>query len=151
MQRSSSILVFALALALACSKEEAAVPDSPTPPERVEPEQPRPPEQVEPEQPDPPEALRAKDGFFMAEGAPEPRACTAAKDCLTNTIPDLDNPCCQNPRSLETYTRTYWSWLHEWRRDNCLDVTCPPPPHPPWPKACALEIDCVEGRCVNAC
>jgi hypothetical protein len=137
MQRASLILV--LMLGLACT------PSSQPAPERVELSEAK---QAEPEQPEP-ESVR--DGFFMAEGAPDPRACTVAADCTANTIPDLDNPCCQNPRILEPYARAYWAWLHQWRRENCSDVTCPPPPAPYKPRQCAIEVDCVDGRCVNAC
>lgn len=104
-----------------------------------------------PLEPEPALALPPRDGFFMAEGAPLPRACTSKTECLGDTIPDLAQPCCNDPRSLEPYARAYREWLASWRRDACADVTCPPPPPPAQPPACAFEVDCVAGRCVDSC
>jgi hypothetical protein len=135
MKRSS----LAFALLLACSQT----------PEKVEPDKPA--EPTTPEQPQQAEPLAPKDGFFMAEGAPEPRACKVADDCTANTIPDVNNPCCQNPTTLEPYAQGYWWWVGEWRGKNCAAVTCPPPPPPSQPPECALKLDCVDGVCVDAC
>ncbi|HLT40298.1 MAG TPA: hypothetical protein VK034_28660 [Enhygromyxa sp.] len=95
--------------------------------------------------------MPARDGFFMAEGAPDPRACQAASDCRGDTIPDLQDPCCQDPRSLEPHAQAYATWVQTWRRDHCSDVTCPPPPPPAQPPKCAFELDCVDGTCVDGC
>ncbi len=97
------------------------------------------------------EPVPAQDGFFMAEGAPPPRGCKVAADCVGNTIPDLDNPCCQEPTSLEPHAWAYRTWLVGWRSNNCAAVTCPPPPNPSQPPACAFEVDCVAGSCLDAC
>lgn len=139
-------------LTLACSGEEASKPSSEKPPGQVEPKQAEP-TQVEPAQAEPKQAepLAPKDGFFMAEGAPDPKACKLAADCTSNTVPDLDNPCCQNPRTLEPYANAYWWWVGEWRKEHCEAVTCPPPPHPSRPPDCSRKLDCVEGICVDAC
>jgi hypothetical protein len=151
MRRSAISFTVLLALALACSREEASkpsseVPPKPTPTEPAQPELDRPPPETEtPDSPSP------KHGFFMAEGAPDPRECKVADDCTGNTIPDLQNPCCQDPRTLEPYARAYWKWINEWRRDHCEAVTCPPPAPPAMPRRCALEPDCVEGVCVDTC
>jgi hypothetical protein len=98
-----------------------------------------------------PPSMPAQDGFFMAEGAPPPRACKLAADCHGDTIPDLENPCCQEPTSLEAYSYAYRTWLNGWRKDSCAAITCPPPPNPAQPPACAFEVDCVAGSCVDAC
>lgn len=97
------------------------------------------------------EEPRSEDGFFMADGSPEPQACTAAADCLGDTIPDVRNPCCQDPTTLRPHARAYRKWVGEWRKDNCAEVKCPPPPSPSLPPDCAFEVDCVDGTCVDAC
>lgn len=143
-------LALAFVLVLGCSGEEASKPSSQTPP----PEQAKQPDPEPENQPEPetlPEPAATKDGFFMAEGAPDPSACKVAADCHGNTIPDPNNPCCQDPRTLEPHARAYSTWLSSWRRDNCASVTCPPPPPPAEPPACAFEVDCVAGSCVDAC
>jgi hypothetical protein len=144
-----------LSLALACTTEPSPAPQTAKQPQ----DQPKP--QPEPQpvttavtipDPPPPEPkFPSVDGFFMAEGAPPPRGCTSASDCLGDTIPDVDNPCCQNPYSLEPYAHAYRTWIYSWREDHCASVTCPPPPNPSEPPACAFEVDCVKGQCVDAC
>jgi hypothetical protein len=137
-------LASALALALACTSPSPA--DAPkSAPEVPEVSTANP--IVEPI----PKPVPAEDGFFMAEGAPSPRACGVAADCLGDTIPDLGNPCCQDPRSLEPYAWAYRNWLNGWRTEHCESVTCPPPPPPSEPPACAFDVDCVAGRCLDAC
>jgi hypothetical protein len=157
--RRSIRLVSLLSLALACTTEPAPASQTVTQPSS----QPEPPQQEPkplpevttanpPLDPPPPEPkLPPVEGFFMAEGAPQPRACTSAKDCLGDTIPDLDNPCCQNPYTLEPHAWAYRTWMTAWRQDHCASVTCPPPPPPAMPPECAFQVDCVQGRCVDAC
>jgi hypothetical protein len=96
-------------------------------------------------------AMAAVDGFFMAEGAPPPRACTRDSDCVGDTIPDLDQPCCQNPRSLQPHARAYKRWLSGWRAEHCADTTCPPPPPPAMPPTCAFEVVCADQVCADSC
>ena len=98
-----------------------------------------------------PASLPAVEGFFMAEGAPQPRACTAKPDCLGDTIPILAQPCCNDPHSLEPYAWAYRNWLAGWRRDHCSEVECSQPPPPAMPPDCAFDVDCVAGRCVDSC
>jgi hypothetical protein len=98
-----------------------------------------------------PEAPDQVDGFFMAEGAPPPRACTVDGDCIGDTIPDLEQPCCQNPRSLEPYARAYKRWLSGWRAEHCADLTCPIAPLPGMPRECAFMVVCVDGVCADTC
>ena len=92
-----------------------------------------------------------RDGMFSAEGAPPPRACESASDCLGDTVPDPSNPCCNGPYSLDAYSRDYRSWVATWRSAHCDDVQCPPPPPPSPPPDCAFELQCVEGVCANGC
>ena len=152
MRRLVLLLVFVPGLA--CSGEEvtpkspeASVPsvDKPSPPPKT------PETETEVEVEVPPESSPPTEGFFMADGAPDPRTCAVASDCRGDTIPDLDNPCCQNPYSLEPYANAYQTWLNGWRREHCDAVTCPPPPAPSRPPDCAFELDCVDGRCVDTC
>jgi hypothetical protein len=154
-------LVSLLSLAFACTTEPTPAPQTakqpqakPDPSVQQEPSpQPEPPTTANPTlDPPPPEPeMPPVDGFFMAEGAPPPRGCASASDCLGDTIPDVDNPCCQNPRTLEPHARAYRSWVFAWRKDHCASVTCPPPPAPSEPPECAFEVDCVQGQCVDAC
>jgi hypothetical protein len=146
-----------LPLLLACTTEPIPAPQAAKQPQ-VEPKPQVNPDPIAPTtanptlDPPPPEPkLPPVDGFFMAEGAPPPRGCTSASDCLGDTIPDVDNPCCQNPYTLEPYARAYRTWVFAWRKDNCVSVTCPPPPSPSEPPACAFDVDCVQGLCVDAC
>lgn len=127
----------ALPLALACTTKQP----------QPEPEQ-EPKPEVEPPEPKP---LPSEEGFFMADGAPPPRGCTVATDCLGDTIADEKNPCCQNPYRLEAHARAYREWVYSWRKDNCASVECPPPPPPAEPPPCHFEVDCVQGRCVDSC
>ena len=146
-------LVFGLFTVLACSKEDVAKAPTSKPADSPSAEPKPKSEQAKAAEPttDEPPARAPQDGFFMAEGAPDPRACSVASDCLGDTIPDLDNPCCQNPTSLEPYARTYRSWLGSWRGKHCAEQTCPPPPNPARPPACAFELACTEGVCVDSC
>jgi hypothetical protein len=149
-------LISLLPLLLACTAKQPQVEPVPKP----KPE-PKPPvevttanPQLEPPPPEPPPPepkLPPVDGFFMAEGAPPPRGCTSASDCKGDTIPDVDNPCCQNPYTLEAHAWAYTTWLNAWRKDRCASVTCPPPPNPSQPPACAFEVSCVQGQCADAC
>ena len=152
------VSVFACGLALACTSSstpaasagEPAKPNEPSkPPEAATPEPDT--TSAEPTGEPEPSGVAPVDGFFMAEGAPQPRACAVASDCHGDTIPDLDQPCCQNPRTLEPYSRAYKKWLVGWRTEHCADVTCPPPPAPSMPPDCAFVNDCVEGVCVDTC
>lgn len=137
-----------LSLSLACTAKQPQTQVEPQP-------EPKPPEVSTanpPLDPPPPEpTLPPVDGFFMAPGAPPPRGCTKASDCLGDTIPDVENPCCQNPYSLEPYAHAYRMWIYSWRQDHCVRVTCPEPPNPSQPPPCAFEVDCVQGQCVDAC
>jgi hypothetical protein len=152
-------LLSLLSLALACTTEptpaaQTAKQPSPEPQPEPSPE-PEPPTTskatLDPPPPEPSPEMPPVDGFFMAEGAPPPRGCTSASDCLGDTIPDVDNPCCQNPSTLEPYSQAYRSWMFAWRKDRCAGVTCPPPPNPTQPPACAFDVDCVQGQCADAC
>lgn len=96
-------------------------------------------------------APRVVDGFFSGEGAPDPRACQTPSDCIGDTIPDPENPCCNNPRSLRPYSRAYRQWIGEWRAAECEEVQCPPPPSPAMPVPCNFEMQCIEGTCANQC
>lgn len=91
------------------------------------------------------------DGFFVAPGAPTPRACTADDQCVGDTIPDTANPCCNNPRTLRAYGRDYKNWVNTWRASNCDGVTCPPPPNPSLPPDCAFQVRCENNQCVDSC
>ena len=89
--------------------------------------------------------------FFVAEGAPAPQACSAAADCVANTLPDTRNPCCHNPDTLEAYSVAYRDWVTAWRLEQCVGIVCPPPPLPPHPDDCRFEPRCVEGSCADSC
>jgi hypothetical protein len=154
MMAAARVSVLALALAdIACSAESPAPLDAGT--KKTESPEPAKLPEVTTANPtlDPPKppSMPAIDGFFMAEGAPPPRACTVAADCHGDTIPDLDNPCCQEPTSLEPQAWAYRTWLNGWRTTNCAATTCPPPPPPSQPPSCAFEVDCVAGSCVDSC
>jgi hypothetical protein len=148
-----AVLLIGLVVA-ACTSSEPSEAKSPPPPRPLDvatapplDDEKRVEAPAEPE----PATLPPVEGFFMAEGAPQPRACTAKPDCLGDTIPDLAQPCCNDPRSLEPYAWAYRTWVNGWRRDHCSEVECPPPPAPAMPPACAFEVDCVERRCVDSC
>lgn len=89
--------------------------------------------------------------WFVPTGSPPPQACSVAEDCLGDTIPDAEQPCCNDPRSLRAYARAYRDAVGQWRTEHCEDVTCPPPPAPDMPPDCNFEMRCVEGQCANTC
>jgi len=91
------------------------------------------------------------DGFFMVEGAPAPTACEAASDCLGDTIPKLDDPCCNDPYALRPHAKAYRASVSAWRSEHCVDHGCPPPPAPSQPPDCKFEMACVEGTCRDGC
>lgn len=98
----------------------------------------------------PVENRRVEDGFFLVDGAPDPRACEAAADCIGDTVPD-ENGCCQDPARVVPHARSYRRFITDWRKNACADVTCPPPPSPSLPPRCVFEVRCVEGQCVDSC
>lgn len=92
-----------------------------------------------------------RDGLFAADGSPDPRACQHADDCHGDTVPDVRQPCCNDPRTLEAFNTSYRRWVQRWRTEHCADVRCPRPPPPSLPERCHFEMRCVEGRCADSC
>jgi hypothetical protein len=91
------------------------------------------------------------DRYFVDEGAPDPRACAADKDCIGDSVPD-DTGCCV--RSQEAFAQT-WAW-HTWIVDrrltgSCAKVSCPPVPPPAMPEMCRLKVRCQSRVCVDSC
>lgn len=102
--------------------------------------------------PPPPLAGHVVDGLFVPDGyTREPRACSVDADCTCNTEPIADHACCQDPVTLSCYRQDYWEALSAARLTACAEVTCPIPPAPMLPMACALTGRCADGRCGNAC
>lgn len=95
-------------------------------------------------------SARMEGGFFVADGAPAPGACTADADCMGDTVP-AEGGCCQDPTTMGAYARAYWSWIGTWRGAHCSGVECPPPPNPDPPSACYFEVHCAAGVCANTC
>jgi hypothetical protein len=93
---------------------------------------------------------RMEDGFFMADGAPAPQACSADADCRGDTVP-ASNGCCQAPHPIRPHSRAYARWVSEWRARSCDGVQCPPPPPPARPAECSFEVRCEAGQCRDAC
>lgn len=89
--------------------------------------------------------------WFIPAGSPSPQACVVGSDCLGDTVADPAQPCCNDPHSLVAHSRAYRTAVGEWRIQHCADVTCPPPPAPDQPPACAFEVRCAEGRCTDSC
>jgi hypothetical protein len=103
----------------------------------------------EPSVPDP--SARMENGFFLADGAPEPLTCAADEDCLGDTVP-APGGCCQNPLDLRAYSQAYRTWLARWRPAHCGGVTCPEPPAASQPGDCYFQVHCTtEGICANSC
>lgn len=99
-----------------------------------------------------PAAGRLENGFFVAEGAPDPRKCATDSDCVGDTVADHTG-CCQAPTQVIPHSRAYAAWVHKWRAGAgaCADVTCPPPPAPVRPSDCLFDVKCVEQVCKNQC
>lgn len=95
-------------------------------------------------------ATRMENGFFMAEGAPPPQACSADSDCTGNTVAAAGG-CCQAPHPIRPHSRAYASWVSEWRAAHCREVQCPPPPAPNEPNECHFQLRCEAGQCADAC
>lgn len=90
-------------------------------------------------------------GFFVGDTAPNPLACQADADCSGNTILAA-NGCCRDPRSLRAVAKLYDYWASARAQSPvCGAVTCPPPPNPSQPAACAIAPRCVAKRCVTQC
>ena len=90
-------------------------------------------------------------GYFVAPGAPDPRACSGDEDCLGDTVLGADG-CCRDPYSLLSYSRTYGAWMAARQTgDACAAVRCAAPPTPDQPDACYFQVSCVEGLCANSC
>ena len=99
--------------------------------------------------PDP--SARMEDGYFLADGAPAPRACTVDADCMGDTLP-AEGGCCNDPLSLTAYAQAYRTWLAGWRAAHCDGVNCPTPPSPSRPDDCYFEVHCsTAGTCENTC
>lgn len=110
-------------------------------------------EEAAPEETAPAEAAsatRMEEGFFMAEGAPDPRACSADADCVGDTVPAASG-CCQAHHPIRAHSRAYTSWVGTWRAAHCDGVTCPPPPAPSQPDECSFTVRCEAGQCRDAC
>jgi hypothetical protein len=99
-----------------------------------------------------PVGSRMENGFFMAEGAPDPLACTTPDECTGDTV-SAEGGCCNDPYSLRAHSKSYAAWLYRWRTedDRCSVVECPPPPNPSEPPDCAFEMRCVKGACADTC
>jgi len=97
-----------------------------------------------------PAAGRVEDGFFVADGAPDPRKCITDSDCVGDTVADRTG-CCQAPTQVIPHSRAYAAWVHKWRAGACADITCPPPPAPARPDDCLFDVKCVEQVCENEC
>jgi hypothetical protein len=89
--------------------------------------------------------------YFVDEGAPDPLACRADKDCIGDTVPD-DTGCCVRSSDAVPQTWVWHTWMTERRLSGkCDEVKCPPIPVGKIPEQCKLEVKCVSSRCANTC
>lgn len=89
--------------------------------------------------------------YFVTQGAPDPLACKADKECIADTVTGDDGCCVISP---QPWPQT-WAW-HTWisqRRMSaaCKRVKCPPLPAPIPPAQCYFDARCVKGRCQSSC
>ncbi|MBX7191417.1 MAG: hypothetical protein K1X94_05140 [Sandaracinaceae bacterium] len=87
--------------------------------------------------------------FYMEDGAPDPRHCTADAECLGDTVTDSGG-CCVPSSTPIAQTWAYHTWLSTQRMAECAAASCPMI-SPSMPEECALTARCVEGVCVNTC
>jgi len=93
-----------------------------------------------------------RDGFFRAEGSPDPRSCASDDECTYGGAVGTDG-CCWTYRDANAtpLTKAYSTWQNQWRAERCATHECPPPPVPTQPPDCLFEVTCVDDRCANAC
>lgn len=96
------------------------------------------------------DGLIQRDGFWTLEEAPPPLACVTDDDCLGDTVP-AEDLCCQDPHKVAAHSSAWRTFIQAWRDRSCGDHACPPPPSPSQPPACAFEVRCQAGRCVDDC
>lgn len=91
------------------------------------------------------------DGFYVADGAPDPLACTADSECTYGGIP-RDDGCCFSyvDTNAAVMSVAYRRWVAELRA-SCNTASCPPRPSPAQPAECLFDVSCEQGRCVNGC
>ena len=91
------------------------------------------------------------DGYYTAEGAPDPVACESDDQCVASGVLREDG-CCWTYRdaNLVPQSAAYREWTNE-RRSECDVEACGPPPVPTQPADCLFEVSCQQGRCENAC
>lgn len=142
MTDRSPLMILAAVLALsACGSPPAtATPDPTTPVET--------PGRSDP----PPPAGRIVDGFFLAEGAPDPLACATDADCTYGQTYDASG-CCGTYRDMAAAAQStaYRAWQDSYTAAHCADHPCPSPPVPDAPPDCLFDLHCAAGRCDNAC
>lgn len=88
--------------------------------------------------------------FFIAEGAPDPLACTADTDCTGDTVTDATGCCIASPMPV-AQTRAYHVWKSARRQSPACKIECPPQPIPTQPPECTFKVSCADGKCMNAC
>jgi hypothetical protein len=140
------VVAVAVAVLWGCSGDAAA-------PEVAEPSEVEAPEVVETTEVDEPEVEPEEaPELFVAEGAPDPRACETDGDCRHTAYPTEDG-CCDAPPmgSGAPASGDYDRWLEGYRRDHCADVECPELSGWRQSERCAREIICGRGRCQDTC
>lgn len=136
MKRAAILAVF-LSVA-ACGGEPAATETAESvPPRETEPEAPR--------------GGRLVDGYYLADGAPDPVACAADADCTYGAVL-AENGCCWSFRDVNAAPMSvaYRDWGLA-QRESCDATACPSPPVPTQPPDCLFTVRCAEGRCANEC
>ncbi len=93
-----------------------------------------------------------RDGYYTAEGAPDPRACASDDDCTYGGVLAVDG-CCWSYRDMNAAPMSvaYRDWSLARHGATCGGADCPPPPVPAQPPDCLFTVRCADGRCVNAC
>lgn len=134
-------LALALALLSACGGTEAPVVAPPQPPVAGE-------HQISALERPPPGVMRG--AFFMADGAPEPSACTTDADCAADTVTDAAG-CCVVQSTPIAQSQRYHEWLSARRAGpDCAAAACVIFP-PSQPLDCEIHVHCATGQCANAC
>lgn len=86
--------------------------------------------------------------------APASHACRTHADCTVVSwdAPLPPDPCCDVRVGYYALSRSYLTFMTDFRKKSCGGIRCPPAPLPGAEPACCASVGrCVAKRCVTAC
>ncbi len=92
-------------------------------------------------------SARMDGAFFVADGAPDPRACTRDEECTGGWLVDRGGCCAA--MEVRAHASGYGTWLSGWQETHCAGAACSFSPE--LLPHCHEQGRCVSGACVSAC